>query len=381
MTVVFYIVLFLLAIGWFHRYTRVKVISQPEYFLTPTNETIPGNQPGVTILIPARNEEKNIGRCVESLLAQDYTKLEIIVINDRSTDKTAQIVEQLAKKDKRVKLLNITSCPDGWSGKNHALWNGVKMAGGQFYIFTDADTYHYPHSVRTAVRYAVMHHIDMLSINPHLVTKSFWENVIMPIAGAVLMIWYPLEKINNQSNHHYYANGQFILFNKDAYDRIGGHEIVKEELLEDLALAQKTKQAGLRLKVLWGPELYQTHMYTSLEEIWRGWVRIFYHGLRKSVVKTIASIMLMGGFSILPYFLLIYAIVRFGQPLPVILTVLLFSFMYYILIYAYRVAKSNRVYSVTHFLGCLMVLGILAHTVVTIIGKQQITWRGTRYPS
>lgn len=382
MDAVFYIMFFVIIAGWVHRYMRVKAVSGPEYFLLPGQDAVTGMQPLVSIFIPARNEEKNIRRCVESLLAQYYRNIEIIVADDRSTDKTGEIVAELAKHDKRVKLLRIESCPAGWSGKNHALFKAADHSQGQYFVFTDADTYHYPSCIGTALRYAMNHQVDMLSINPHLVTKSFWENVIMPIAGAALMIWYPLEKINNQSNHHSYANGQFILFKRDAYEQIGGHKSVKEELLEDLALAKKIKQTGRKLKVLWGPELYQTHMYSSLKDIWRGWVRIFSHGFEKSLFKVVMSMLIMGVFSIVPYLLMLYSLIKLpSTAVPVILMAVFYGFMLYIITYAYRVAKSNSWYATTHLLGCLMVFCILLHTGMTIILKRQIIWRGTSYPS
>lgn len=381
MTLFFYVSIVLLFLAWGGRLKLLKTILRREYFLTAGQESVTGVKPTVSVLIPARNEEKNIERCVQSLINQDYKELEIIVINDRSTDNTAQIVEKLALQDERITLLTIDQCPDGWSGKNNALSRGVEIATGSFFVFTDADTHHRPSCIGTALGYAMKNQVDLLSLNPHLVTNSFWENVIMPIAGAVLMIWYPIELINNHGNHRAYANGQFIMMTREAYERTGGHKAVKTELLEDLALALKIKQAGMRLRVLWAPELYSTHMYTSFQDIWRGWVRIFLHGLYRSVTKMAASLLLMFFFSLLPYVLLFIALIMLPQLLPVILVAILFAFISIVIRKAYTAADANPLYIGAHILGCIIVAAILFHAMVTVITKRNITWRGIAYTS
>ncbi len=381
METIFYSIFTLLSFGWLHRYLVVRRISASEFFIYPDDTKTSLEFPNVSVLIPARNEEKNIARCIQSLINQNYPNLEIVVIDDRSTDKTSEIVLSISKKHNNVKLVQIKHCPDGWSGKNHAITNGVKEANGKYLIFTDADTVHYPLCIKSAVKYAMENNVDLLSINPHLITKSFWENVIMPVAGAVLMIWYPVEKINDVSESHSYANGQFILFNRDAYFKIGGHSAVKEELLEDLALARKIKKEKLNLKVLWGPDIYQTHMYSSLKDIWRGWVRIFYHGFQKNLYTIFMSLFLMVSFSILPYALFIFSFFLLPNPTPITLSIILYAFLLYIIMSAYKLAKSNKWYAFSHLLGCIMVCGILIHAASKIIFKRKITWRGISYSS
>ncbi|MDX9702854.1 MAG: glycosyltransferase family 2 protein [Candidatus Auribacterota bacterium] len=381
MVSVFYILSAVVALGWIHRYFKVKEISRPQYFIEPNYDQVVGNPPLVSIVIPARNEEVNIGRCLLSIVQQEYKNIEIIVLNDRSTDNTAQIVADIAKSDQRVRLINIDHCPDGWSGKNHALVHGVKHVKGKYLLFTDADTYHYQHCLKAIVLYMMKNKVDLLSINPHLVTKSFWENVIMPVAGGILMIWFPLEKINDNNSPLGYANGQLMVFDINSYKKIGGHEAVKDELLEDLAFARKIKQAGMRLKVLWGPELYQTHMYSSLKQIWNGWVRIFCHGFQKRVLLVMNSLILMAVFSFLPYLLVFTAFFLFRQPLPAITSLGVYFFMIYCISVAYGVAKSNRWYLFLHLLSCLMVSFILLYTGYVIIFKQKISWRGCHYSS
>ena len=374
-----YILTGLLFLGWIHRFIKITAISGKNHMLPPDESSRLGTEPLVSILIPALNEENNIEKCVTSLINQEHKNLEIIVVNDRSTDQTEEIVKKLCQQDKRVQLITMDHCPEGWSGKNHALTHGVKQAKGKYLVFTDADTFHYPTCIKTAVSYTENNQVDLLSINPHLVTKSFWENVIMPIAGGVLMLWFPVEKINDRKNNRSYANGQFMLFNTDSYNKIGGHTAVKQELLEDLAFGRLIKQYGLHLKALWGPELYQTHMYSSLREIWRGWVRIFTQGFQKKLYKVIISLGLIVFFAVMPYCLAFYSLFVLNNPLLSILSVSLVCFMLTNVLIAYKLCKANKIYVFSHLLGCLMVSAILIHGAITIIFKQSISWRGISY--
>ncbi len=378
---VFYVLVGVVALGWVHRYMNIRKISRREYFLDVNHDQVVGTPPLVSIVIPARNEQGNIGKCLQSIIAQEYKHFEVFVLNDRSTDDTALIVADIAKHDQRVHLINIDHCPDGWSGKNHALVHGVKQAKGKFLLFTDADTYHHPHCLKSIVIYMMKNKVDLLSVNPHLVTNSFWENVIMPVAGGMLMIWYPMETVNDTKSPLGYANGQLMVFNMESYHKIGGHESVKDELLEDLAFGRKIKQAGMRLKVLWGPDLYQTHMYSSLKQIWNGWVRIFCHGFQKRLSFVVISLLLMVIFSLLPYGLIVAALTLYPHPLPVIAAIGVYAFMIYAIVKAYGVAKSNRWYIVSHLVGCIMVTFILLHVAYVIVFKQKISWRGCNYSS
>jgi len=377
----FYALVTFITCGWVHRFYKVKQISRSEYFIENDKNTDLGSIPPVSILIPAKNEEENIVRCVESLLAQDHKNIDIIVVDDRSTDATAELVTKIAEKDKRVRLLSIDSCPDGWSGKNHALVEGAKLAKHEILVFTDADTYHFSHCISTAVAYALNNKVDMLSINPHLVAGGVWEKLIMPVAGGVLMLWFPMDLINSDSSDLSYANGQFILFDKKSYDAIGGHRSVKQELLEDLALAKSVKSSGLKLKVLWGPHLYQTRMYSNLKDMWNGWVRIFYHGFGKNIIKVILSILVVSIFSLVPYGLLIFSFFGMTGFLPKTVSLFLLFSMYVTFFSAYPVVKSNRLYTLFHLFSSLCVCLILLNTAINIIFKRKIVWRGMSYTS
>ena len=261
----------------------------------------PAEAPRLSVLIAAKDEQANIAACLQSVLQQDYPNLEIIVINDRSTDDTGPLIRQIAEGDDRVTLLEMTELPEGWAGKNHALWNAVTQATGQWLCTTDADCrYLSPRTLSVAVQHAIDQKADMLSVLPNLKMVGFWENVVQPVCGGIMMFWYRPDKVNSPDCPEAYANGAFMLMRRSVYDDVGGHEAVKSRLMDDMFLAKRVKQAGHRLRVVQNDGLYVVRMYTSLREILDGWCRIFFatFGTKRRLRISLAIMGLMG---LMPY--------------------------------------------------------------------------------
>jgi len=347
----------------------------------------PADPPFVSILIPARNEERNIRECLESLTRQDYPNYEIIVVNDRSTDRTREIVEELQKTHRNIALITNEELQEGWTGKNFALHKGVQSAKGAWYLFTDADTWHHPKSVSQAVNYVLDKKADMLTLLPFLEGKSFWEKLIQPIAGAVLLISFPIKNSNNPRKKTAFANGQFILIRKDIYNKFGGHKGLKEHFLEDIAMAKAVKHGGDVLSVVISPDLFKTRMYKNFMEIWNGWTRIFYYIYDKKFWLIFANIVLLFVFSLLPIVLFVYCGARlmmenefsnrtfaiFVLSALQIIVIRLTTFRYC------RMSRSNPYYSMLNPIGYVIMIGILLNAIKTIFSKKGMTWRGTTY--
>ena len=233
--------------------------------------------PALSMLVAGKDEEANIGRCVEGLLRQNYPRLQVIVINDRSGDRTGAIIDDFATRDLRFRAVHVKELPAGWFGKNNAMAQGVKEATGEWLCFSDADcAYDSTMLLASAVRLAIREKIDFLSVLPKLEAGTIWERIVQPVAGAIMVFWYPPQKVNSDRYPHAYANGAFMLMSRAAYDRLGGQEPVKATLNEDMHLARRAKELGLRLRVIRGDTLYRVRMYVGLLQIWRGWSRIFY---------------------------------------------------------------------------------------------------------
>jgi glycosyltransferase involved in cell wall biosynthesis len=231
--------------------------------------------PLVSAIVPARDEEENIARSVESLAAQKEL-CEIIVVNDQSTDRTAEILRKLASRFPQLKTIEIDSLPEGWVGKNNALWRGAEQARGEWLLFTDADAVHLPGSTGKALECAVESGAEMVSFSPEQETKKWWERALIPFVFARLAERFRYRQINDPQSPAAAANGQYILIKRDVYRAIGGHRAVSGEVLEDVLLAYRAKAAGHRIYFGSGAGIVSTRMYSTYSAMWQGWVKNLY---------------------------------------------------------------------------------------------------------
>lgn len=248
----------------------------------------------VTVLVPARNEEQNIGACLASLSAQAWPNLEIIAVDDGSTDGTPAILADAARRDPRVRVLRVDGPPAGWTGKSFALDAGVSIARGAWLCFTDADTVHAPESIARAVGFAERHGVALLSLTSRQLTRSFWERVVQPVVFGLLDQWFPLTAVNDPASPLAAANGIFILATRDAYRDAGGHRAVAGEILEDVALARRVKAGGGRIAFVDGADLVAARMYTDLAAIRRGWTKNLYRLRGRRPLPALASLVELG---------------------------------------------------------------------------------------
>lgn len=248
------------------------------YFLRPVKRSQLNDSalPFVSVIVPARNEETKVGRCLKSLVEQDYPKYEVIAIDDLSTDRTGQIIHSLAVQYPLITAVSGTVNPDGWIGKCNALVQAVGYAGGEWFLFTDADTCHRPNSLRDAVGFAIQHKADLVSFKPLQELGSFWEKAIMPSLLGSFFLGEGLHLLKWLSPSLACAYGQYILARRSSYHAVGGHQGVRDEIVEDHALARVFKNSGHKVMLTDGRSLYQVRMYVSLETLWHGWIKNLY---------------------------------------------------------------------------------------------------------
>jgi glycosyltransferase involved in cell wall biosynthesis len=229
----------------------------------------------VTAIVPARNEEAVIAACITSLASQPEIA-DILVVNDQSTDGTASVVGSLMEKIPKLRLLESGGLPDGWVGKNHALWVGVQQAKCDWLLFTDADAEHERDSVSRALQIAQEYHAALVSFSPEQVTESWYEKALIPFIYLRLGRRFSYEKVNDPNSPAAAANGQFLMMRRDVYDAIGGHSGVAGEVLEDVALAMRLKAAGHRMWFGPGQGIVRVRMYRSFQAMWQGWKKNLY---------------------------------------------------------------------------------------------------------
>lgn len=263
--------------------------------------------PLVSILVPARNEELNIGACAGSLLAQDYPNCELLVLDDHSTDSTGEILRQLTAVGGRLRVLAGAPLPPGWTGKGWACHQLAAQARGAFLFFADADTTHAPGTVSAAVAYARERRADLVSAWPALLTATPGERLIIPMIVFLGMVMYPHWLLRFLQNHPHLAsrvpawarrvlgaaNGQFMFFTRAAYDRIGGHALVRDHLVEDVALGRAVTARigqGMRLFNCDSLQFSTVRMYRSFGETWEGFTK----NLRAAFEESLAGFLAIG---------------------------------------------------------------------------------------
>jgi glycosyltransferase involved in cell wall biosynthesis len=223
----------------------------------------------VSITVPARNEEACLAACLESLVAQTGISNEIIVVDDDSTDRTAEI----ARSFPGVQVIPAGPLPDNWTGKNNAMSAGARIAKAKWLLFTDADTVHQPGSLARAVAEADEHGAALLSYSPEQEVHGFWENAVMPVIFAELAATYPPEAVDDPASPIAAANGQYLLISREAYDAVGGHTKIANDLLEDVALARLVKRSGRKIFFRYGGDAVRTRMYRSFAQMREGWTK------------------------------------------------------------------------------------------------------------
>lgn len=345
----------------------------------------PRSGPLVSILIPAKDEEASIETCVRSLLAQEYDNLEILVADDRSRDRTANIVRSLEQESPKVRLVQIEHLPPGWTGKTNALHQCQEHAKGEWLLFVDADTSQHPKCLGVVLQDAIAHDVDCESLLPALESRSFWERVIQPFAGICLMVLYPLHRVNDPKEKDLgFANGQFILIRRRIYDEIGGHAAVRDKFVEDIHIGRRVRQAARNLRVVLAADLSAVRMYASLKGIVAGWSRILYSAVDARPLKLYLLFASVCLFSLLSYLVLIGAGVMMlsgGGPywtwafgLGAVHQFAQTTLMARV----YRASRSRLRYLALRPLAVLAMLYILARTI-HMCQTHDVTWRGTSY--
>src|SRR6266581_2053036 len=240
-------------------------MSAREQNFSPHGAFVPAlSQATVSAIIPARNEEAIIAACIESLVRQQEIS-EIVVVDDQSTDGTAGVVRSLMSKYARLRLLQADRLPDGWVGKNYALWTGVQQAKGDWLLFTDADAEHESNSAARALQIAQEHGAALVSFSPEQVTENWYEKALIPYIYLRLAKFFSYDHVNDPKSRVAAANGQFLMIRRDVYDAIGGHAGVAGEVLEDVAIALRVKAAGHRIWFGSGKGIVRVRMYRSFE--------------------------------------------------------------------------------------------------------------------
>lgn len=380
---IIFTILFILAIviiHWIHNQYHLDIVVKPAL--------PPANAPLVSVCIPARNEENNIRRCVEAVLEQDYPNLEVIVLDDRSTDATLTLLRDIASRDSRLLPISGSDLPAGWAGKPHALYQTVSVARGEWLCFVDADTFLAPNALSSVFAKALETEADLFTVMTRQILGSFWERTVMPLVMTALSVGFSPRKVNDPQRRDAVANGQFIFIKRSVYDLVGGHERIKDQIVEDKALSELVKWSGHRLVIADGRDVVSTRMYTSLETMWEGWTKNIYLGLRDH-----PSLLLLGAFGatlalIAALFLPIWPLLGLSwymqdggwmALLVIVEALLVWGYLIWIRAQVAQEMGISRGYAFLTPLGAGVFAAMMLTSAWKVVSGQGVTWRGRKY--
>lgn len=365
----------MIALFWLSVASRVRrTRNEDRWRLGPDAPRLP-TLPRLTVVIPARNEAAHIGACVAALRASDHGDLDIVVFDDASTDGTGELARAAGA---RV-LSGGGDVPAGWKGKPWALHRAAEALGEPAWIlFVDADVRVHPAALSRAHSRAIADGVPFLSGFGRLDMVGFWEKVIQPSVGGLILAGNDLDKVNDPARADVViANGQFILVEGAAYRAVGGHAAVAADILDDVGLARAFVARGYPIRVLFMRELFGCRMYTNLRELWLGWTKNLYAGMRYSVALPVALSMFIAFEFVLPYALPVLAIARGDVP-GLAASLALLALIHAVRFWMDGIFGQDRRYGLLQGLGATMLVGLLLDSVRRA-RTGNVVWKGRRY--
>jgi len=371
--------LFIFFVNYFINYLYFKDISA---YKIPRE--IKKKNPLISILIPARNEEKNIEECLNSLIKQDYKNIEILVLDDNSTDNTASIVRNISKISKYVKLINGKPLKKGWTGKNFACNQLFKKSKGEYLFFTDADTVHGKNSVSSAISCLIKEKLDILSACPKQIMNSFHERMVIGLNNFQILIP-PLLFIKKSKIPVFGSGiGSLMLTRRKVYSIIGGHERIKSSCIEDTSISKLFIKMGYKFMIFNGVKIYSTRLYRSFRDIYDGFCRVFMGNFNNNKISISSIVSVLFIFFLFPFILLpVILFIKFDADIIfyVNLLLVLFQILVILLTRTMAVLKLNGIaYDI--FLHPISILYMIFMNLVLIFKKRKersISWKGRLY--
>ena len=340
--------------------------------------------PKVSIILPARNEEKFIGKCLDSLLHQDYTDYEIIVINDSSDDSTGVIGKKYAKEFSKIIYVDARPKPEEWVGKNWACMEGYKKATGDLLLFTDSDTKHATSVISLAVSHLLSLKLDALTVIPKMLCLDSITKITLPIISIFLHTRFSALRVNDTAKNTGYFFGSFFIIKKSTYDSVGTHEGVKEELIEDGALGKKVKESGFKMRMVDGQHLVDAVWARDYSTLWNALKRLMIPLYLQNAKIAIGSSFAVLFLLFMPFPLFVYSAIFLSietSSSVIFVISAIASVLIYIggILDAAKGVGSGIRYSLFVPVGCLIVVCGFFAGLIQATSKHAVSWRGRTY--
>jgi cellulose synthase/poly-beta-1,6-N-acetylglucosamine synthase-like glycosyltransferase len=355
--------------------------------LSPTNDLrLKANDaPLVSVLVPARNEEDRVlEESIHSILAQDYGRFEVIAVNDRSTDGTAAILKSLAAPDARLHVIQGEEPPPGWLGKPFAMQQALNHAHGEWILATDADIIFDKAALRTAVANTIEREADAMTFVPYFETGSFWERVMIPTWAWVLLMFTVSYRINNPKTRGALGIGGFFLMRRAILERVGNYDALRDEVLEDVRLAEMIKRAGGSVLTEHAPSLVSTRMYRDFGEMWESCTKNWFSGMKFSLPFAMCGVFWIYLIAVVPALVAITSVIGVATGpgaglwrlfIPAALSWLMQVF---VLVMVSIRSEVSPAYALTAPLGLGVLYAMLFDSSVRITTGKGVRWKGRR---
>jgi chlorobactene glucosyltransferase len=342
------------------------------------------SKPKVSIIVPARNEEETILICLQSLLSQDYDNYEVIAIDDSSTDKTPSIISKLSEQNHRLIAVKAPSIPEDWIGKNWACFQGYQKSSGEILLFTDADTVHKTDSLSSAVNTMIHGQLDALTLVPKLICYDIITKFTLPVLSIFLHSRYSPLRVNNPKNKIGYFFGSFYLISKKNYEKIGTHEKVRQELVEDGALGRRVKEQKMKLRLVRGENYVEASWARDPSSLWHALRRIIipiHLQKKKSAMMVTAFIffILLEPFLILPFSLLYFGDFLLDGLLLTINLVTIFLLLTCSVVQSHFGLLQKSIYGLGFVLGCTVITLCFLISAFDSKRNKVVKWRDRSY--
>jgi len=342
------------------------------------------SKPMVSIIVPARNEGVAISKCLQSLLSQDYDNYEVIAVDDSSTDNTFSIISDLSKNNHTLTPIKCPPRPDDWVGKNWACFQGYKKSTGEILLFTDADTVHRPDVLSSAINTMMHDKIDALTLVPKLLCQDIITKFTLPVLSVFLHSRYSPLRVNNPNNKIGYFFGSFYLISKTNYEKIGTHEKVRRELVEDGALGRIVKEQGMNLRLVRGENYVEALWARDPRSLWHALRRIIiplHTEKKKSAMMITAFIffILMEPFLTLPLSLLYLSENPLKGPLEIVCSWTIILILICAIVQSRFGLLQKSIYGLGFVLGCTVITVSFLMAAFSLKGNRTVKWRDRSY--
>ncbi len=337
----------------------------------------------VSVIIPARNEEQTIEDCLKSMAGQTHKNLEILVVDDSSTDNTCNVVRSFSETNKNIKLLQAGAKPRGWVGKGWACWKGYEASRGEFLLFVDADSVLAAAAIESSLKYALEKGIEMFSLSPSIQMKGVFAKAVLPMVTGAINLLYPMQKVNDKNSHRAYVFGTFVLVKRSVYTAIGGHEKVREEIVEDAAIARLAKSAGYNLRVERGPQFVSSQWESDPRDIYQGLERVTSTSVRSFGLISILNAVLLFFITLYPIiFVIVYAAIRTSNALLIGFIASVLSILIFLILDGFETKTISGKISLSACLypiGSIFFIAAIVSTSIKVSRGSKIMWKGQGY--